>query len=72
MTPMTKEPRYLAYLLRLWQVDDRGEMIWRASVEVPGTGERRGFVSLSALFEFLESQAELEDERDDYVGEIGG
>jgi hypothetical protein len=67
---MTKEPRYLAYLLRLWQVDDQGEMIWRASVEVPGAGERRGFSSLGDLFEFLETQTEFEDDRDDCKGRI--
>ncbi|HDQ71391.1 MAG TPA: hypothetical protein ENN19_04760 [Chloroflexi bacterium] len=65
---MTKEVRYLAYLLRLWQVDDRGEMIWRASVEMPGAGERRGFASLDDLFEFLAVQTELEDDQDDCTG----
>lgn len=66
---MSKEPRYLAYLLRLWQVDDRGEMIWRASVEMPGAGERQGFASLDDLFEFLAAQTELgDDDRGDRTG----
>ena len=25
--------RYLAYLLRLWQVKDGGQLVWRASPE---------------------------------------
>ncbi len=49
----TEQPRYLAYMLRLWEVSDNGEMIWRASLENPHTGERRGFADLDALFAFL-------------------
>jgi hypothetical protein len=52
---MTTEPRrYLAYMLRLWQVGSGEEHTWRASLESPRTGERRGFSSLEALFNFLE------------------
>ncbi len=53
--------RYLSYLLRLWQTSDGEELLWRASLEVPGTGERHGFGGLENLFEFLRSQAELEE-----------
>ena len=56
----TQEPRYLAYLLRLWQVRDNEEMIWRASLEDPHTGERRGFAALEMLFAFLREQARTE------------
>jgi hypothetical protein len=48
--------RYLSYLLRLWQTSDGGEHVWRASLECPGTGERRGFASLKDLFDFLHAQ----------------
>ncbi|MBU0490882.1 MAG: hypothetical protein KKA73_00380 [Chloroflexi bacterium] len=49
-----KRREYHSYLLRLWEVDDDQEgPIWRASLESPGTGERRGFASLDALFAFL-------------------
>ena len=48
------EPRYLSYLLRLWQVRTEGQLVWRASLESPHTGERTGFLSLEALFAFLE------------------
>ena len=54
----TQPPRYLAYLVRLWQVQDRGVFVWRASLEDAHTGERHGFGSLEALFEFLRSTTE--------------
>ena len=50
----TGSRRYLAYMLRLWQVGDEREPVWRASLESPHTGERHGFASLEALFAFLE------------------
>jgi hypothetical protein len=50
-----EEDRYLAYMLRLWQTDD-GDPAWRASLESPHTGERRGFTDLKALFEFLKEK----------------
>lgn len=54
----TQEPRYLAYMLRLWQVRDKEKIIWRASLEDARTGERRGFASLESLFEFLKEQSQ--------------
>ena len=54
---MTERQRpYLAYLLRLWQVQDKGQLGWRAYVENVHTGERRGFAGLSELFTFLENE----------------
>ncbi len=54
---MTAErPGYLAYLLRLWQVNDEGKPVWRASLESPHTGERHGFANLEMLFAFLEEK----------------
>jgi hypothetical protein len=60
---VTKErPDYLSYLLRLWQVNgdeatcDEGEVVWRASLESPHTGERESFASLDDLFDFLREQ----------------
>jgi hypothetical protein len=49
-------PGYMAYLLRLWQVDEGEGMTWRATLESPHTGERRGFASLADLFSFLASE----------------
>jgi hypothetical protein len=43
-------------LLRLWQTQQEGALVWRASLESPHTGERHGFVSPKDLFAFLEQQ----------------
>ena len=53
---MPEQPRYLAYLLRLWQTSDQGKLLWRASLECPGTGQRQGFASLKDLIDFLCAQ----------------
>jgi hypothetical protein len=47
---------YVAYLLRLWQAQEGGSAVWRASLESPQTGERWGFASLADLFTFLECE----------------
>jgi hypothetical protein len=52
----TEQQHYLAYMLRLWQVSSDGEPIWRASLESPHSGERKGFAKLETLFAFLEAQ----------------
>lgn len=49
-----EQPDYLSYLLRLWRVGRKEEAAWRASLESPYTGERRGFANLADLFTFLE------------------
>jgi hypothetical protein len=57
---MAEPPRYLAYLLRLWQVGGEGEPAWRASLESASSGERHGFASPEALFAFLEERMRAE------------
>jgi hypothetical protein len=52
---------YIAYLLRLWRTGDSSAGVWRASLESPGSGERRGFANVQDLFEFLKRQMD-EDE----------
>jgi len=52
---------YLSYVLRLWQ---SGEL-WCASLTDPVTGERFGFSSLEALFEFLREQTLGQAQRTD-------
>ena len=47
---------YISYLIRLWQIRNAGELVWRASLESPSTGERVGFASLDELFGFLQRQ----------------
>ncbi len=49
-------PRYMAFLVRLWQPGHDGAPIWRASVESPHTAERHYFADLEALFAFFEEQ----------------
>ena len=51
-----EQRRYISYLLRLWQIRSEGELVWRASLESPHTGERRGFANLADLFTFLEEE----------------
>lgn len=54
-----KQSNYIAYLLRMWQEERDGQLIWRASLEAPGPGERHAFASLEALFEFLQAQVDM-------------
>ena len=54
-----EQHRYLSYLLRLWQIKSEDELVWRASLESPHTGERCGFASLEALFAFLRQQTDI-------------
>jgi hypothetical protein len=48
--------RYISYLLRLWQVTVGDKPVWRALLESPHTGERRGFADLASLVAFLEEE----------------
>ncbi len=50
-----KRRLYIAYLLRLWPVEDGG-VVWRASLETPGSAERHGFVTLADLYAFLDAE----------------
>ena len=54
-----RKRRYLAYLLRLWQVQDEGETGWRASVENVHTGQKVGFAHLDQLVAFLRERTGL-------------
>ena len=52
-----RKRRYISYLLRLWQVESEGELVWRASLDSPHTGQRRGFAGLAEMYAFLEQEA---------------
>jgi hypothetical protein len=54
--------RYVSYLLRLWKTTSGDKVVWRASLENSQTGERQGFASLDALFDYLRQQTETETE----------
>ena len=63
---------YHAYLLRLWQVKDQGQLVWRVSLDNAHTGERHGFGCLDELFAYLQRLAgelpaasDIADEGDD-------
>lgn len=53
-----KQPHYISYLLRIWRANGNGEVVWRASLESPHTGERIGFANLDELFFFLRQQTD--------------
>ena len=59
-----KQRGYLSYLLRLWETSDGENDVWRASVERPGTGERRSFADVQALFAFLLHEIETQEKHD--------
>ena len=61
---MSDEQDYLAYLLRLWRITNDGNLVWRASVESPHTGERHGFADLQTLFAFLEEKTGCPTQRE--------
>ncbi len=48
---------YLAFLLRIWEAHQSGQLVWRASLENPHTGQRLGFAGLPELFAYLQAQA---------------
>ncbi len=57
---MAKERKRLAYLIRLWQVNSEGQMVWRVSLEDAHSGEKKGFGDPSGLFAFLQEKLGLE------------
>jgi hypothetical protein len=48
-----KNTHSLSYLLRLWRMEGLGDFEWRASLEIPETGQRIGFANLEQLFVYL-------------------
>ncbi len=53
------QPRYLAYLLRLWNAGSDDAPVWHLSLENPHTGERQLFGNLDGLFAFLAEATRL-------------
>ena len=52
----SKQNDYASYLLRLWKVEEDGQVIWRASLEDTRKADRRNFSSLAALIAFLQAE----------------
>jgi hypothetical protein len=61
---MEDKKRYYAYVLRLWLARDSDQPQWHTSLEDTRNGERRGFASLAALFEFLNQQTDQRGEQE--------
>lgn len=51
-----KHDDYASYLLRLWQAEDDGQIVWRASLEDTRKADRRNFPNLAALMAFLQAK----------------
>jgi hypothetical protein len=51
-----EKPDYLAYLLRLWKEEGKGQNAWRASLQRSRTAKRRVFANLDDLFAYLQRQ----------------
>jgi hypothetical protein len=66
-----REPRdYFAYLLRLWREKGGAAGRWRASLQDPHSGERRGFANLEELCSHLRQEMDHLPEPDkDMPGE---
>lgn len=63
---MKNEPHeYYSYLLRLWKLNQKGILIWRASLENPQTKEIIGFESLENLSKYLETLTTAEEDQRD-------
>jgi len=48
-----KKTHHRSYLLRLWRTEGLGDFEWRASLEIPETGQRIGFANFEQLFVYL-------------------
>jgi hypothetical protein len=55
---MPLEKRYVAYLLRLWRVNNAEHSDWQASLEDPHNGKQTGFADLASLFVYLKDQTQ--------------
>ncbi len=57
-----KEPRHLAFLIKLWQVRSEGQMVWRGSLDDAHSGEKKGFGDPASIFAFLQEKLGLKPE----------
>ncbi len=51
----TDQHIYRSYLLRLWRTKNDPNASWYASLEDPVKGTRKGFSSLNAMVDYLQS-----------------
>ncbi|MCO5205941.1 MAG: hypothetical protein M9928_12965 [Anaerolineae bacterium] len=55
----TEKATYRSFLLRLWQVEQNGDRLWRCSLEETGTCRQRNFADLEALFGYLSAETNV-------------
>ena len=53
---MPPEKNYIAYMLRLWRINNTGLLVWQASLEDPHSGKQIGFADFESLFSYLKDQ----------------
>ena len=59
MTFLENPPRYCTFVLTLWEersVDSAKPVVWRFRLEIPRTGQQRGFATFKEMTAFLEDQ----------------
>lgn len=54
---------YVAYMVRFWREQSGRQLVWRASLEDPHTGERKGFANVESLLAFLREQTNTRADR---------
>jgi hypothetical protein len=53
---------HIAYMLRLWRVENGVEVVWHASLQEVRSGERLGFAGLDEAVAYLRQQLETQPE----------
>jgi len=65
VTFLENSPRYHTYVLTLWEersLDPTKPAVWRFRLEIPRTGQIRGFATFEGMTAFLEDQMCDDDE----------
>lgn len=64
---MNTNQQYLAYMLRLWVVENAERRVWRISLEEPSTQQQKYFDELETLIVYLQSKMIALDSSDEDV-----
>lgn len=63
------DTRYLSYMLRMWCTrDSKGQPLWRASLEEPGSHQTASFGDVRSMVAFLQSRLGVEQNREPAQG----
>lgn len=62
--------KYHAFLVRLWQINQGGKLVWRVTIENPHTKEIIGFETAQDFTEYLDQLLGFEgrEDNDESVG----